>query len=79
MSRNTTTDKLEQAGAIARATGLLENMQSRLAVGSKGWREKQLADWQSLRQIANQQIAKAELLEKPEQAQEQPQLLPKAV
>lgn len=58
-----TTDRLLEANAIGRASSLLEQLNTRLAAGSRGWREKQLSDWQSLRAICNQMIARQELLE----------------
>lgn len=64
-----TTDRLLEANAIGRASALLEQLNTRLAAGSRGWREKQKTDWETLRQIANQMIARQELLETPESPQ----------
>lgn len=64
-----TTDRLLEANAIGRASSLLEQMNCRLATGTRGWREKQKTDWETLRQIANQMIARQELLETPEAPQ----------
>lgn len=58
-------DKMAEAQDIARATALLEQLNTRLSVGGRNWREKQTQDWCALRQIANNQIARAELLESP--------------
>ena len=67
-------ERLQQAQALGRCAALVEQMNTRLGNGGRNWQEKQQADWLSLRQICNQQIAKAELLDKPSETPEQPPL-----
>lgn len=69
-----TTDRLLEANAIGRASSLLEQMNCRLATGTRGWREKQKTDWETLRQIANQMIARQELVPAPEPERDEPLL-----
>jgi hypothetical protein len=71
-------ERIMEAQAIGRATSLLEQMNTRISVAGKGWRDKQRGDWETLRQIANQQVARVELLDKPEPVNETPEL-PKAI
>ena len=65
-----TTDRLQEAQAIGKATMMLETMNTRLAASNRGWVQKQLADWQSLRQLCNQQIARATLPASPTDGKE---------
>lgn len=58
-----TSDRLLEANAIGRASSLLEQLNTRLAAGSRGWREKQLSDWQSLRAICDRMIGKVAIVE----------------
>lgn len=50
--------RLQEASAIGRATNILEQMNTRLATGGRNLAVRQLSDWQSLRVICEQQIAK---------------------
>ena len=54
-------DRRLQTVSIADATALLESMNTRLAVAGPNWRVKQLIEWQQLRSICNQCIARIEL------------------
>lgn len=65
-------ERILEAQIIGQATTLLEQMNTRLAAGGRNWGEKQHCDWQRLRQLCNQTIARYDGCQGTQQSETKP-------